>query len=138
VRVFVDTNVLVYLFDADEPAKQQRARDVVSELMRAGSLVLSAQVLSELYVTVTRKLACPLEPESALRAVADLAVYPVVAIDAALVQRAAARSAAEQVAYWDALILEAAVESGADVVYSEDLQHGRAYQGVSVVDPFAA
>ena len=138
MRVFVDTNVLVYLFDADEPAKQQLARDVVGELMRTGTLVLSSQVLSELYVTITRKLAYPLDPESALRALGDLAVYPVVAIDAALVQRAAARSTAEQVTYWDALILEAAVEAGADVVYSEDLQHGRTYQGVSVVDPFAA
>ena len=44
----------------------------------------------------------------------------------------------EQIAYWDALILEAAVEAGAGTVYSEDLQHGRAYQGVTVVDPFAA
>ena len=138
MRIFVDTNVFVYLFDADEPAKQQRAREVVGELMRSGALVLSSQVLSELYVTVTRKLAHPLEPAAALRALADLAVYPVVAIDAALVQRAAARSVAEQVAYWDALILEAAVEAGAATVYSEDLQHGRVYHGVTVRDPFAA
>jgi len=138
VRVFVDANVLVYLFDADEPAKQRRAREVVSELMGAGALVLSSQVLSELYVTVTRKLAYPLEPAAALRALADLAVCPVVAIDAALVQRAAARSVAEQAALWDALILEAAVEAGAGTVYSEDLRHGRTYQGVTVQDPFAA
>ena len=138
MRVFVDTNVFVYLFDAEEPAKQQRAREVVSELMRTSALVLSSQVLSELYVTVTRKLAYPLEPDSALRALADLAVYPVVAIDAALVQRAAARAVAEQVAYWDALILEAAVEAGAGAVYSEHLQHGRTYRGVTVQDPFAA
>lgn len=138
MRVFVDTSVLVYLFDAEEPAKQQRAREVVSELMRTSALVLSSQVLSELYVTVTRKLAYPLEPDSALRALADLAVYPVVAIDAALVQRAAARAVAEQVAYWDALILEAAVEAGAGAVYSEDLQRGRTYRGVTVQDPFAA
>jgi predicted nucleic acid-binding protein len=138
MRIFVDTNVFVYLFDADEPAKQQRAREVVSELMRSGALVLSSQVLSELYVTVTRKLAYPLEPTSALQALADLGVFPVVAIDAALVRRAAARSVAEQVAYWDALILEAAVEAGAATVYSEELQHGRGYQGVTVQDPFAA
>lgn len=137
MRIFVDTNVFVYLFDADEPAKQERARQVVSELMRSGALVLSSQVLSELYVTVTRKLAYPQEPAAALRALADLAVYPVIAIDAALVQRAAARSVAEQVAYWDALILESAVEAGAATVYSEDLQHGRAYGGVTVLDPFA-
>ena len=138
MRVFVNTNVFVYLFDADEPAKQQRAREVVGELMRSGALVVSSQVLGELYATVTRKLAHPLEPAAALRALADLAVYPVVAIDAALAQRAAARTADGQVSYWDALILEAAVEAGAATVYSEDLQAGRTYQGVTVQDPFAA
>ncbi len=138
MRVFVDTNILVYLFDADAPAKRDCAREVVSELARNSSLVVSSQVLSELYVTVTRKLAHPLDSAAALRALADLAIFPVVAIDAALVLRAASRAVAEQVAYWDALILEAAVEAGAGTVYSEDLQHGRTYQGVTVVDPFAA
>jgi predicted nucleic acid-binding protein len=138
MRIFVDTDVLVYLFDADAPTKQQRAREVVSELAGTGALVLSSQVLSELYVTVTRKLAHPLEPASALLALADLAVFPVIAIDVMLVQRAAASAVTEQIAYWDALILEAALEAGAGTVYSEDLQHGRTYQGVSVQNPFAA
>jgi predicted nucleic acid-binding protein len=40
--------------------------------------------------------------------------------------------------FWDALILEAAIEGGADVVYSEDLQDGRAYGNATVRDPFAA
>jgi predicted nucleic acid-binding protein len=137
VRTFVDTNVLVYLFDAGRPPKQQRARDVVGELSRSGALVLSSQVLSEFYVTVTRKLAEPLPPDTAMRALADLAVYPCVAVDAALVQRAAARSAADQLSHWDALIVEAAIEAGAATLYSEDLQPGHRYQGVSVEDPFA-
>ena len=53
-------------------------------------------------------------------------------------QRAASRSAGESISHWDALILEAAVEAGADTVYSEDLQPGSRYRGVTVVDPFAA
>jgi predicted nucleic acid-binding protein len=138
VRAFVDTNVFVYLFDAQDPTRQQRARDVIAELARDKALVLSSQVLSELYVTVTRKLAEPLVPRQALRALADLAVFPVVAIDAALVQRAASRSAGESISHWDALIVEAAIEAGADTVYSEDLQAGSGYRGVTVVDPFAA
>ena len=138
MRVFVDTNVFVYLFDAGAPAKQQRAREVVTELARVRSLVLSSQVLSELFVTVTRKLAEPLPTEQALRVLDDLASFPVVAVDAALVQRAAARSTVEHVSYWDALILEAAIDAGAATVYSEDLHPGRAYQGVTVEDPFAA
>jgi predicted nucleic acid-binding protein len=137
VRVFVDTNVFVYLFDAQDPVRRQRARDVIAGLARDKALVLSSQVLSELYVTVTRKLAEPLPTAMALRALADLAVFPVVAVDAALVQRAASRSAREPLSHWDALIVEAAIEAGADTVYSEDLQAGSGYRGVTVVDPFA-
>jgi len=138
VRVFVDTNILVYLFDADDPVKQTRAREVVGELARGKALVLSSQVLGELYVTVTRKLAEPLPPAQALRALADLAAYPVVSIGATLVQQAAELSATGQLAYWDALILASAAEAGAGTVYSEDLQSGRSYRDVTVVDPLSA
>ncbi|HEY2296054.1 MAG TPA: PIN domain-containing protein [Thermoanaerobaculia bacterium] len=55
-RVFFDTNVLVYLFDTDSPAKQAQARDLLTEHARSGRIVLSSQVLQEFYVTVTRKL----------------------------------------------------------------------------------
>jgi predicted nucleic acid-binding protein len=137
VRVFVDTNVLVYLFDSGEPQKQQRAREIVGALAREGALALSTQVLSELFVTVTRKLEEQLPVQSALRALDDLCTFPCVAVDAALVRRAAARSAADQLSHWDALIVEAAIEAGADVLYSEDFQAGRVYHGVRVEDPFA-
>ena len=57
---------------------------------------------------------------------------------AALAQRAAARSANDRLSYWDALVVEAAVEAGADVLCSEDFQAGRTYQGVLAEDPFAS
>ena len=67
---FVDTNVLVYLFDGDSPAKQEVARRTLKD--RPEYLVLSIQVLGEFYVSVTRKLAKPLAPDAARKAVADL------------------------------------------------------------------
>mgnify|MGYP003500718815 CR=1 FL=1 len=54
-RVFVDTNVVVYLFDDDAPAKQAIARTLFAD--PALALVLSTQVLAEFYVVATRKLA---------------------------------------------------------------------------------
>jgi predicted nucleic acid-binding protein len=54
VHPFVDTNVLVYAHDEDEPAKREIALHVLEE--HADALVLSTQVLAEFYVTVTRKL----------------------------------------------------------------------------------
>jgi predicted nucleic acid-binding protein len=63
-RVFLDTNVLVYLFDADDPAKQRRVQDLLSNREVRARLILSTQVLQEFYVSVTRKLATPLEQKN--------------------------------------------------------------------------
>ena len=67
-KVFVDTNVFVYLFDRDARVKQARAAALVEE--EAEAIVISTQVLQEFYVTVTRKLGKPLpkpEAEAAVR-----------------------------------------------------------------------
>ncbi len=87
-RIFLDTNVLVYLFDEDSPAKQVRARQIFTEHARAGGIITSPQVLQELYVTVTRKLARPLSPEAAQAAVTHLATFPAVQVDGATILRA--------------------------------------------------
>jgi predicted nucleic acid-binding protein len=135
VRVSVDTNVFVSSSTLGSRSSRG-AREVVSGLARSRALVLSSQAPSELCVALTRKLAEPLDPRQALRAITDLATFPVVAIDATLVQRAASRSIDEAISHWDALILEAALETGAETVYAEDLQAGATHRGVTVVDPF--
>jgi predicted nucleic acid-binding protein len=61
----VDTNVLLYAYDARYPAKRRRAIELMAVLAAAGTGVLSVQVLSEFYVNVTRKPSIPLTPEQA-------------------------------------------------------------------------
>ena len=39
---------------------------------------------------------------------------------------------------WDALIVRTAQSARCDVLYTEDLQHGRSYGGLRVVNPFAS
>jgi predicted nucleic acid-binding protein len=41
-----------------------------------------------------------------------------------------------RVAFYDALIVAAAIEAGCDRLYSEDLQHGRRFGDCVVVNPF--
>ena len=59
-RIFLDSNVLVYLYDTDAPGKQARARILLHGL--SGNAFLSTQVLQELYVNVARKFAHQLFP----------------------------------------------------------------------------
>ena len=133
-KVFVDTNVLVYLFDRDAPAKQQRARGIVGEL--GAGLVLSTQVLQEFYVSVTRKLAKPLSLREAEDAVADLMALDVVVVDVAIIRAAIARSREDRLSFWDGVIIETARASGCALLLSEDLQHGRAFGTTRVENPF--
>jgi predicted nucleic acid-binding protein len=135
-RVFLDTNVLVYLFDADSPAKQSRVQDLLSNRELWMQLSLSTQVLQEFYVSVTRKLAAPLDPDAAFQAVQDLAAFPIVQIDPPLILLAIQRSRKAKVSFWDALILEAALAAGATLLYSEDFQDGAVFGGLRIANPF--
>jgi len=135
-RTFFDTNVLVYLFDADSPDKQARAREALRERLESGAVVVSTQVLQEFFVTVTRKLARPLptdEAEAALKRLMDL---PVVQVDPDQVLAAAVSSRRDRISFWDALILTAAAVAGCEEVLSEDLQHGQSFGRVRIVNPF--
>ena len=135
-RVFLDTNVLVYLFDADDPAKQRRVQDLLSNRDLLAQLILSTQVLQEFYVSVTRKLATPLDSEAAFQAVQDLAAFPIVQIDPSLILLAIYRSRKAKVFFWDVLILEAALAAGATLLYSEDFQDGAVFGGLRIENPF--
>jgi predicted nucleic acid-binding protein len=135
-RVFLDTNVLVYLFDAGDSAKQRIVQNLLSNRELRARLILSTQVLQEFYVSVTRKLAIPLDPEAAFQAVQDLAAFPVVQIDPPLILLAIQRSRKVKVSFWDALILEAALTASATLLYSEDFQDGSVYGGLRIANPF--
>ena len=134
-RIFLDTNIVVYLFDTDSPIKQRRAREILSGGDR-GRIIISTQVLEEFYVCVTRKLAEPLDAKVAYRAVKDLAALFVLQIDVAMIFSAISRSQRDQLSFWDSLIIEAAIVGGARVLYSEDLQHGRIIENIRIENPF--
>ena len=131
---FLDTNVLVYLFDSDAPEKQARAREILRE--ERDRLVVSVQVLGEFYVTVTRKLAVPLTVQAAARAVDALCELQVQALHPNLARSAVRRSRSSRLSYWDALIVETALDAGARVLFTEDLQDGQVIDSLRIVNPF--
>ena len=137
MKFFFDTNVLVYLFDADSPDKRKQARALFQKHAEAGDILLSTQVLQEFYVAVTRKLARPLDAAAAAQAVSSFADLPLVQIDSALILAAIHRSRDRQLSFWDALIVQAAIEGHASTLYSEDMQHRQMLDSLRVVNPFS-
>lgn len=133
-RSFFDTNVLVYADDKAAPAKQRRALDLVAEHRRAGTGVVSLQVLQEYFVTVTRKL--HIDPQIARRKVELLAEFDVASPEVADILAAIDLHRLHGFSFWDALVLRAAKQAGCRVLFSEDLQGSREVDGVHIVNPF--
>ena len=134
VECFLDTNVLVYAVSSaeHEAGKSRRAL----ELVETADFGLSAQVLQEFYVTVTRKIEKPLAPELAVALMDQYRVFPVVATDYPLIVSAVELSLRYGVSYWDGAILAAAEALEAPVLYTEDLNHGQSYGAVRAMNPF--
>ena len=135
-RYFVDTNILMYAHDSAAGEKHQRAKALVEELWETRVGVVSTQVLQELAVNLRRKAKKPLDAKATRDVVSDYLTWQVVVNGGDSILEALDLEAKYQISFWDALIVQAAHVSGAEVVYSEDLSDGQAYGAVRVINPF--
>jgi predicted nucleic acid-binding protein len=134
VRSFIDTNVLIYADSADAGDKQSRAAALIAQHLREGDGVISTQVLHEYVNAALRKLALPLDLVRArLRLYSR---FETVNASSAAIPDALDLHALHTIAIWDALILQAARQSGCVQVLTEDLQAGAVIGGVRIVNPF--
>lgn len=134
---FVDTNILLYTIshDPDEHAKAELA----NEILAAGDVALSVQVLQEFHVQATRETrADRLTHEQAKGLVDSYRRFPVQETTVEVVLAAMSTKQQFGISYWDAAILEAARTQGCKIVLSEDLSDGQDYDGVRVENPFSS
>lgn len=134
MSVFFDTNILVYCTNRTTPEKQTRARTLVAEKSTAGEAVVSTQVLIELFNVLTRKQMMPAATAKGL--VLAYSAWPVIQNDVSLVTAAIEKSMQHPLSIWDAMVIEAAVRSGAQTLYTEDLTHGQRFDTLTVINPF--
>ncbi len=131
---FLDTNILLYGYDRDAPAKREVALRLVEQGWASpGETAISVQVLQEMHVNLERRGVPRAEAAQIIR---DLSQWPVVDNTLALLLSALDEQARWQLSLWDALILGAARASGAAELVSEDFAHGQDYGGVRAVNPF--
>jgi predicted nucleic acid-binding protein len=132
---FFDTNILVYSVDTDETIKSGPAGELVETHLVRGGGAISVQVLREFY-SASRRLGSPLSEQQAREMVDYFATFRTLSEDVGMVIGAARRTGELAISFWDALIVEAALRSGADRLFSEDLQHGLVIEGMRVENPF--
>lgn len=137
-RVYlIDTNVLVYAYDAADAAKQVRALEVLQRARSSRTGVLSVQVLSEFYTNVTRK---PLRPltvaEAQATAVRFCRSWEILDLTDRTFLDAVGAVSQHGLSFWDALIWGTAVQNRVPYVLTEDQQNGRLVGEVRYLDPF--
>lgn len=129
-RCFADTNVVVYTLDANS---QKRERALA--IMR-GRPVISVQVVNEFLSAVIGKLKIPRTKANRLGHIL-MRRCEVVAVTPEIVVKAMALGERYQISHWDALVVSAALATGCDTLYSEDMQDGQLFDGrVTVRNPF--
>ena len=135
MRVFIDTNLWAYRLDQREPVKSRRTTSWLADVTRSHEVVISTQVLIELRSVATRKLQPPLSDRQISALLEALSGFEMVPTDSTLVLDAHQLAISEQLSWFDALIVEAAIRSRCDVLFSEDLSHGREIAGMTVRNP---
>ncbi len=132
---FVDTNVLVYAHDGSNRRKNLAAVDLVRRLAGTRSGALSTQILAEFYSVGLRKLGLSsLEAEAILGDFCDWVVHRPSHTD---LLRACELHRRFQVAWWDALVINSAIQLGCETLWTEDLNHGQQFGPVTARNPFA-
>jgi len=135
MRVFIDTNLWAYRLDQREPVKSRRITSWLADVTQNHEVVISTQVLIELRSVATRKLRPPLSGRQISGLLEALSGFEVVPTDSTLLLDAHQLAISEQLSWFDALIVEAAIRSRCDVLFSEDLSHGRQIAGMTLCNP---
>jgi predicted nucleic acid-binding protein len=132
---FVDTNVLVYTVDPAEPEKRAVAADLLERVMASRALILSPQSLNECYRIVTDRR--PIMPrEHARRFIGALSSFCVAPSGYEVTRQAWRIQDATKFVWRDCTLLSSALLAGAKYFLSEDLQHERQLDGMTILNPF--
>ena len=135
-RDFLDSNILLYAYDRDQPQKQALAQTLLISGIENETSVVSAQVLSEFFTVATRRIPAPLSVDQAEEIINLVGSLPVVELDFLLVRRAISTHRQYRISYWDSLIVAAAERARCSRIISEDMNTGQSYHGIVAVNPF--
>lgn len=135
----VDTNVYVYALDADEADKQAKALALFDRLAPdRGETVLIWQVAGELLNQLrsweSRGRLTTAEVQAAFqraRAMFELRIP-----SEAMFQISFDLRSRFSLSHWDSMLLAACKEAGVTTLFSEDMDSGTDYDGLTVVNPF--
>ncbi len=135
-KVFIDTNILVYANDKSDNYRHEKSKQLIFDGIQKENAVISTQVLSEFFVTVTQKIKTKLSAGAARKEILLFNYLEIIEIDYSCIVHAIDISINNQLSYWDSLIIAAAQKAGCSILYTEDLNAGQKFDRLIVSNPF--
>jgi predicted nucleic acid-binding protein len=137
-KFFLDTNIFVYTFDSRARDKAKKAVHLIRRAVDTGEGIVSYQVVQEFFNVALRRFSPAMSPAEAEQYLITV-FRPLLAVHSspAIFMEALRITSKHRLGWYDSLIVAAALESQCDVLYTEDLQHGREIEGLRVQNPFA-
>ncbi|MGA8431825.1 MAG: PIN domain-containing protein [Candidatus Sulfotelmatobacter sp.] len=136
-RFFLDTNIFVYTFDVKASAKAKKAVQLIREAVDTGKGIVSYQVVQEFFNVALRRFTEPMSVAEAEQYLITV-FRPLLAIHSspAIYINALRIAGKQRFAWYDSLILAAALEADCDTLYTEDFQNGQTIEGLRISNPF--
>ena len=137
VRFFLDTNLFVYSLEPGAPAKARRSTQLIREAITTRSGIVSYQVVQEFFNVAFRRFTPPMTIVEAEQYLATI-FRPLLSVHSshALYAEALHLRSRYRLAWYDSLIVAAAIQSECRVLYSEDMQDGQKFGQVQIENPF--
>ena len=119
---FLDTNILVYSVDKNDPVRHAVARKIVLSAVSGRDFLISAQVLNEFSNIALLKLKMSVEETRKL--VSFFSRMNVVSVDWDWTDKALTLKQSYGTQFFDSLLLVAAEENSCEEILTEDLNDG--------------
>ena len=136
-RYFLDSNIFVYSLDPVDPRKARIAEELVTRGVGSRSGVISYQVVQEFMNVSLRQFQVTMTATE-LELYFFKVLLPMMTIPSSsgLFLEALRLKTTDQIAWYDSLIIAAALQGDCEVLYSEDMQHGRRFGDLVIQNPF--
>jgi predicted nucleic acid-binding protein len=136
-KFFIDTNIIVYLFNKDETDKNKIAEEIVKHAIKSGNGIISYQVIQEFCNVALRKFKEPMKVDDCDKFINKyLYTFCDIFPGIELYTKALKLHDETKYSFYDSLILVSAIMSHCKIIYSEDMQNNQKLQNIKIVNPF--
>lgn len=138
-KYFLDTNILVYSFQQDEPIKQGIAQKLIQNALKEQSGCISSQVIQEFLNVATKKFHPALSHQDSLKYLNTI-LAPLCEVFSSLdlLRKTVEISERWQYSLYDSMIITAALQANCAILYSEDMQHKQQIESLVITNPFCS